>query len=98
VNKLKISKRAIKEIENSYVWYEESEQGLGERFRIILNEKFKQLLLFPKIGGVKKSPYREVTIDIFPFSIIYKYRIEKNIVFITSVFHFKRSTLKKYNS
>ncbi len=96
MNKLKISKRAIQEIEDSFLWYETSESGLGERFRNVLNEKFKQLLLFPKIGGVRKSPYREIIINVFPFSIIYKYRVDTNIVFIASVFHFKRNPLKKY--
>ena len=96
MNKLIISKRALSEIEDSFFWYQNGSKLVAKKFRTQLENKFSELLLYPSRYAEKKSPYREVVLNKFPFSIVYEYLPKKNIVLIKSVFHFKRNPLMKH--
>ena len=96
MNKLVISKRALSEIEKSFLWYQKGSELVAEKFRFHLENKFSELSFYPSRYAEKKSPYREVVLNKFPFSIVYEYLPKKNIVLIKSVFHFKRNPLKKH--
>jgi plasmid stabilization system protein ParE len=96
VTKITFSKRALHELDKIYDYYEKSEVGLGNKFYTKFDKKIIQISEFPKSGVAKKKTFRETYLSVFPLAIIYKYNEIKNEIFITSVFHFKRSPLKKY--
>ena len=96
MNKLVISKRALFEIEDSFLWYQKGSELVARKFRTQLENKFSELLLYPNRYAEKKSPFREVVLNKFPFSIVYEYLPKKNIVLIKSVFHFKRNPQMKH--
>jgi len=96
MNKLVFSKRANTEILQSYLYYEEQQGGLGERFVNEVIVKAEQVKLFPKRYSSNKLPFRETMIKGFPFLIIYRYNSSTKYVFISSVFHSKRNPNKKY--
>jgi plasmid stabilization system protein ParE len=93
---VKFLKKAKTEMLQSFDWYEEQSIGLGDRF---LNE------LFTGVESIKKHPesfpekiadYRELTLQVFPFILIYKISKSKNKIAIVSVFHAKRNPKRKY--
>ena len=79
-----------------YDYYEALETGLGQKFLNKFYKKYTQLNSYPKLGNIKKRTYRETYLEVFPYSIIYRYDVEENGIFITSIFHFKRNPIKKF--
>ena len=90
---LEITTEANLEIVEAYVYYEEKQAGLGERFLKQLDKYFIKILQTPKHYAVKRKPYREAFIRKFPFLIIYEVTEEKIIVY--SVFNTSRNPTKK---
>jgi hypothetical protein len=91
-----LSTRAQKEIIESWNWYEERQQGLGDRF---LNEVIKSIHSIeqdPESYGTKYKSYKETSINIFPFLIIYIINKRKNLVKVISIFHTSLNQKKKY--
>ena len=97
MNHIIISKRALKELEKSFNWYEDNQEGLGERFITQFQKKITGIISYPKRSVSRKFPYREARIDIFPFIIIFRFNETKKEIFIVSVFHFSRNPKRKYN-
>ena len=91
-----LSRRAFEELDKIYNYYEMLETGLGERFLNKFYKKYAQISSHPKIGNIKKRTYRETYLEVFPYSIVYRYHLKENEIFITSIFHFKRNSGKKY--
>jgi toxin ParE1/3/4 len=96
MNRIVISKRALKEIDESCKWYDEQQDNLSDKFRFHLYAKLKLIILHPKRSVIKIQPYYEARLDVFPFQIIYKFDEQKKEIFIVSVFHFSRNPNKKY--
>jgi len=72
------SSRAQKEMAISWNWYEERMPGLGDRF-------FQEVLT--RVSDIERNPdryptryksYKEVSIDTFPFLILYKLMPERD--------------------
>ena len=93
-----LSSRALLELDKIYEIYEKGQAGLGDRFLQKFYKKYTLLTSFPKTGNIKKRTYRETYLDVFPYSIIYRYNLKRNEIFITSIFHFKRDAIKKYKN
>lgn len=91
-----VSKKVQNEIEKSFIWYQKTNSIIADTFVKELNNKFDEAGKHPLRYSIKKKPYRETILNKFPFSIIYKYYRSKKVVFIISVFHFKRNPKKKY--
>ena len=90
-----LSKRAISELDKIYEYYEKAEKGLGDKFLKKLYKKYKQISSFPNSGVEKKRTYRETYLEVFPYAVIYRYSLKQNEIFITSIFHFRRSPNKE---
>ena len=73
-----LSSRAAKEIEDSWNWYEDRQEGLGDRFVKEVIDCIKKIELNPERYACRHKTYRETLINIFPFSIIYRTN-KKNI-------------------
>ena len=52
----------IPELKESYQWYEERSEGLGNRFILALNKRLNEIEEYPERYAKKKKNYREVMI------------------------------------
>lgn len=94
VFKITISKLASLEITESIDFYESRKKGLGKQFLNSLKVGLTILKSNPELFSIKrKSIYREMTLNKFPFIVIYE--IIGNEVIVYSVFHTSRNPDKK---
>lgn len=91
-----LSIRAHKEITQSWQWYEERQQNLGDRFVKEVINKIHLIEQNPERYPTRYKSYKESPISIFPFVIIYRLNRKKKSVRIVSVFHTSLSPSKKY--
>ncbi len=91
--KLLILERAVLELEDACVYYNEQVLGLGYEFEeeiVVLLELIKDnLLLFP----VKFAHIHEAVVKRFPFVI--NYEISEKQVIVSAIFHVKQNPTKK---
>lgn len=93
--KIILSSEAVKELQESYQWYEGRSEGLGGRFVEFIDKTIKLILLNPEGYPNKRGSYREMVLSKFPYLIVYEFVKEEHIVYILHVFHTKRNpTLK----
>ena len=90
------SGRALKELSDAWAWYEDRSEGLGDRFQDAVFKKIAQIENDPIKEILRKSPYRESIIKVFPYLIIFRVAKNKEI-FIHSIFHMGRNPKKKYS-
>jgi plasmid stabilization system protein ParE len=95
-NKVIFSSSAAKEIRDSFDWYEDRVNGLGEQFIQIIDLSLELILLNPEGFPVKKSPYREIVLKKFPYQIIYEYLKKEQIIYILHIFNTRRHPKLKY--
>ena len=69
-------------------YYEESQVGLGRRFREAVETEVESIGAMPFRFRVLHAPFRRCLIPKFPYSIIFA--IEPNFVLIMAVAHAKR--------
>ena len=82
--KIDIQKRALKDIDEGYYWYESKSVGLGMRFVREVETMLIYIEKYPKHYQIKYKKYREGILKIFPFVVIYE--IIKEKVVVLSVF------------
>jgi hypothetical protein len=91
--KLLILERAVFELEDACMYYNEQVAGLGYEFEeeiVVLLELIKENpLLFP----VKFAHIHEAVVKRFPFVI--NYEISEKQVIVSSIFHVKQNPTKK---
>lgn len=90
------SSRAYKEITQSWNWYEDRQQDLGDRF---LKEVISQIRIIehsPDRFPTRFKFYKESSVPVFPFLIIYRIDKKKKLVRIVSIFHTSRNPKRKY--
>jgi mRNA-degrading endonuclease RelE of RelBE toxin-antitoxin system len=87
---------ADKEYRDAYQWYEQERKGLGERFEKMVEQRLQQIAAHPENYGFSKKMYREVSTNIFPYSIVYKLNKRKKVIYIAAIYHAKRNPKGKY--
>ena len=86
-----------KDFEEGYIWYEEKQKGLGERFINAVDAKIKQILQNPEAYGSRGiKSFREAAVDKFPYLVVYKISKRKKEIYVTSIHHTKKHPRKKY--
>lgn len=90
--------RARIELLNGWIWYEERQVGLGDRFE---NEVYKRIDKYNNI--LKDTPSEKnfsvrQKIKIFPYLIIYRVAEKEKVILISSIFHTSRNPEAKYTS
>ena len=90
------SSRAQKEVTESWNWYEDRQQGLGDRFLKELTECIHIIEQTPTRYPTRFKSYKETPVPVFPFLIIYRIQERKKLIRIVSVFHTFRNPKKKY--
>lgn len=91
-----LHQEAEKEYEASYVWYELRQEGLGERFITLVKKKLAEVAERPESYPKKKGQYREIPVDVFPYTIVYVVDKKRKIVLVSAIYHSSRDPLKKY--
>lgn len=91
-----LSSKAQKEIVKAWEWYEDRHQGLGDRFVKELRNRISLIQQHPDRYPSRYKSYKETSVPIFPFLIIYRINKKKGIVRIVSVFHTSLNPKKKY--
>lgn len=93
-----ISSRAQKEIAQAWNWYEDRQQGLGDRFVKEITTVFGKIetnpLRFPK----RYKTYHEAVVSVFPYLIVYKVLKRQKTIQIVSIFHTSLDPKKKLKS
>jgi plasmid stabilization system protein ParE len=82
-----ISSRAQKEISQAWNWYEDRQQGLGDRFVAAVTKRLRKIELHPELYPLRHKTYRETLVPIFPYLILYRIKKQKKSVRIVSIFH-----------
>lgn len=85
-----ISRKAVNETSDAYLFYERASIGLGEKFLESLEDIYKNLCSDPQYYGYinKAKDIRDVKIKKFPFVIIFQ--IVNDKVFVLRVFNTSR--------
>ncbi len=94
--RISFRQEANAELTNAYIWYEEQQKGLGERFVAKIQQRLTQIINNPEKYKVVYKNYREITIEKFPYQIIYVIEKLKRQILIIAVFHTKRNPAQKY--
>jgi mRNA-degrading endonuclease RelE of RelBE toxin-antitoxin system len=82
---------------DAYYWYELKEPGLGERFMSEFRQKLEKVLVSPENYGPKtKKGYRESRLKSFPYSIVYRVDIKKQVIYISSIHHESKHPNNKF--
>jgi plasmid stabilization system protein ParE len=88
---------AKEEYKTAYVWYQDQQSGLGERFGKAIRHKLQQIADHPEAFGSRSNiKFREAGVEFFPFQIIFKIRKRSHEIFISAIHHTSRSARKKY--
>ena len=93
VYKLALRSEAERSIDLGIEWYENQKSGLGLRFLLEVEKYLKKITEHPKHYQVRRKPYREAPLKVFPFVIIYEI-VEKEVV-VYSVFDARRNPSRK---
>ncbi|MBE0638483.1 MAG: type II toxin-antitoxin system RelE/ParE family toxin [Bacteroidales bacterium] len=86
----------MKELDASFLWYEERREGLGDRFISIIDKAFHLIELSPERLPLKAKSFREFVVDKFPYVIDYEYIEEEQKIIELHVFDTKRNPRFKF--
>lgn len=92
IYELIIQEEASLEVLEAYIYYENAQKGLGEKFMKQLNNYFRRILSNPKHFQLKRN-YREAFIKKFPYLIVFD--IIDNKIIVLSVFNTYQNPEKK---
>ncbi|CAN5333895.1 hypothetical protein BH09BAC2_BH09BAC2_07910 [soil metagenome] len=89
------STRAQKEITQAWLWYEDRQQNLGNRFVKEVINRIRLIELYPERFPTRFKSYKEAPVLLFPFLIIYRVNRKMKSVRIVSIFHTSLNPKKK---
>jgi len=95
--KIILQPRARKELLDAWIWYEEKQTNLGDRFENEVYKQLKEIELHPKRYPERKQFFRETKIKTFPYLIIYRIDEGEKVILISSIFHTSRNPEAKYD-
>lgn len=85
----KLEKEARNDIKDSFKFYEEKQQGLGEKFLEKVDQKIEEVCEKPDRYSTFYKDIRKAPLDKFPFNLVY--RLRDKIVSILAVWHKSRN-------
>jgi len=88
--------KAAKEYSEAWRWYEQEQVGLGDRFEKLVELQLQKITEYPENYSIRKAPYREAAVGIFPFVIVYKLNKRKKSIYISAIYHTNRNPRYKY--
>lgn len=88
--------RARQELLAAWEWYEDKQPGLGDRFKEQVFKSIFDIEKYPERYPERIKNYREASVKIFPYLIIYRIRKRNKLIAVISIFHTRRNPRKKY--
>jgi len=86
VYKVKILPSAKLDIEESAIWYNDKQKGLGKKFTSEIRQKIEDIKQNPKAFSIRYDKNTRTAItNVFPFMI--HFTIENKTIIIKAVFH-----------
>ncbi len=86
---LEIKEEAYSDIAQGYQWYEEKQEGLGEKFKSEIKSYFDRICKMPEMYPKKHGEQRAAVVKKYPYVIFYIAEPKKVTVF--SVFNTSQS-------
>jgi len=87
--------KAKKELSDAFLWYEDKQEGLGERFANEIFNKFTEIEMYPDRYAIKIQNLRKSGCQFFSYLIIYRINNSTKQVIVISIFHVKRNLMRK---
>lgn len=91
-----LSQRALTELLESWEWYEDRQDGLGNRFRQEIEKYLVHISSNPFVGTKRRRAYFEIVVKRFPYIIIYRLDRRSKTIFVSTIFHTSRNPKDKY--
>ncbi len=88
--------KAEQEYLDAYSWYEDKQEGLGDRFEQMVERKLKQISEHPEHYAITKSSYREASLEVFPFRVVFMVKKKRKQIYVSAIYHTKRNPRYKY--
>ena len=83
-----VRKKAARESNEAFLWYEDQQPGLGDRFRSDLERVLDRIADAPAQFPVVERSVRIARLTVFPYTVYFDFR--ENRVAILSVLHQRR--------
>ncbi|MBE7178518.1 MAG: type II toxin-antitoxin system RelE/ParE family toxin [Mucilaginibacter polytrichastri] len=90
---LVVLERASFMAREAYIWYEQQQENVGERFISEIEEAYNRLRSNPESYALITKNYRQLKLPGFPYVIVFEIDAEKVIVY--AIFHTSRNPRKK---
>lgn len=93
---LVVKKEAREDILNAYLYYEEQQEGFGERFLTEVQRRLDDISIHPEYYGFidVRNILRDVVVNVFPYVIVY--RIMATEVWVYAVHHTGKAPSESY--
>lgn len=86
---LRVLPSALYDIQQTYDWYEEQSENLGERFLEIIDEAFEDLVKVP-FYQIRYDDVRCLPVRVFPFMIHFTIDENRKIISVSAILHTKK--------
>ena len=94
---LRFHPQVHKNYDEAYSWYEEKENGLGERFLKAVRTKIEHIIVNPEAFSSKGNKrFLQAKVEAFPYLVVYKVKKRKKEIYVVSIHHTSKSPRKKY--
>ena len=91
--KIVFSENALRDIEETVIYYNEQQKNLGKKFAIEVQSTLNSIKRNPFYSSIRYNDIRCAFVNIFPFLVHYKIETDINTVKILSVYHTNRNPL-----
>jgi len=88
--------RDRRELLEGWVWYEDKQKGLGDKFKKEVYDTINHILSYPEHYPLKTRIYREAVEMIFPYIVIYRVLKKEKMIVVLSIFNAGRNPKEKY--
>jgi len=90
---VKMAPGALKDIDESFEWYNEQIPGLGNRFINCIDERITELSITPNSGSVRYDNVRCALVKIFPYTIHYSVDEKLKTLIVFRILHISKKPL-----
>lgn len=88
--KVRFHRAAQAELERAVAWYEERNPDVAKRFVVEVRHKAKVIAEAPDRWPIVRGKTRRLTLEGFPFTLLYRHRAAEGSVWIVAVAHHRR--------
>jgi plasmid stabilization system protein ParE len=92
-HKLRLTEKAQAEYIDAFLYYENKQDGLGDRFEEELDELMGLIQEAPLLFSKKYKNFREPILKNFPYLVVFE--IVEGVIVVQSIFHAKQNPKKK---